>query len=151
MTRRRRDMIGKLSVKSLLLLLRLATCGPCLRTLAAVLRAAAAATLNSERVERAADDMITDTRQILHAPAAHEHDRVLLQIVTLARNVSDHLIAIRQAHLRHFAQRRVRLLRRTRHHLQAHAAAERTVLERRRLGLVFDLRASFADELVDSW
>ena len=49
---------------------------PCLRSLHAL------------RVERAADDVVAHARQILHAAAADQHDRVLLQVVALAGDVA---------------------------------------------------------------
>src|SRR5580765_5429419 len=80
--------------------------------LGAVLRAALLASAHSTRVQRAAHDVVTHSRQILHAAPADEHDRVLLQVVPLARDVARHLDAVRQPHARDLAQRGVRLLRR---------------------------------------
>src|SRR4051812_19313914 len=62
-------------------------------------------------VERSAHDLVADARQVLDAAAAHEHDRVLLQVVALARNVDRDLHPVREPHARDLAQRRVRLLR----------------------------------------
>src|ERR1700748_938568 len=45
-------------------------------TLCAVLGAALLAIGNADRVERAAHNVITNSRQILHTAAADEHDRV---------------------------------------------------------------------------
>ena len=42
-------------------------------------------------VERAADDVVANARQVLHAAAADEDDRVLLEVVTLARDVASSL------------------------------------------------------------
>src|SRR5262249_57217475 len=85
-----------------------------LRPLGAVFRPALAAILDALRVERAADDVIAHARQILDAAAADEDDRMLLQVVTLARDVAGHLEPVGEAHAGHLAQRRVRLLRRRR-------------------------------------
>src|SRR5205085_10009151 len=98
-----------------------------LGTLRAILGTAAAPSINPERIERPADDMIAHTRQILHSATADQHDRVFLEIVTLARNVGYHFLAIRQPPFRHFAQGRVRLLRRPRHYLNADSAPLRTI------------------------
>src|SRR5262249_30816454 len=89
------------------------------------------ASIYSQRVQRSAHDVITHARQTFPASASHEHDGVLLQIMPLARNIGNHFLAIRQSHLCHFAQRRVRLLRRARHHLHAHTAPLRTTDQRR--------------------
>src|SRR5215210_1742059 len=102
-----------------------------LRTLRTVFRAAAAPAIHPERVEGTTDNMIAHTRQVFHAATANEHDRVLLEVVSLARDVSDHFLPVCQTHLGDFAQRGVRLLRRASHHLHAHATALRTIRERR--------------------
>src|ERR1700758_838119 len=82
-----------------------------LRALGAVLRAALLAVLDALRVEHAAQDVIAHAGQVLDAAAADHDDRVLLQVMALARDVTDHLEAVGQAHLGNLAQRRVRLLR----------------------------------------
>ncbi len=87
--------------------------------------------------------------QVLGAAAADEHDRVLLQVVALARDVGDDLVAVRQAHLGDLAERRVRLLRRRRVDARADAAALRVALERDGPGGLALGRAALADELVD--
>jgi len=58
-------------------------------------------------------------------------------------------VAGRQTNLRHFAHRRVWLLGRARHDLNAHAATKRRIVQGGRLGLVFDFGAAKANELVD--
>ena len=65
-------------------------------------------------VERAADDVVANAREVLHAAAADEHDRVLLEVVTLARDVGRDFHAVGQANAADLAERRVRLLRRRR-------------------------------------
>src|SRR3546814_3934045 len=69
-------------------------------------------TLFRSGVERAADDVVANARQVLHATAAEHHHRVLLEVVPLARNVAGDLEAIGQTHARHLTKGRVRLLRR---------------------------------------
>src|SRR5262249_11768656 len=90
------------------------------------------------------------------AAAAHEHDGVLLQVVTLARNVDRDLHAVREANTGDLAERRVRLLGRGGVHAGADAAALRgsellrsplAGLEARSGQLVFWRLASLADEL----
>src|SRR5437868_4326012 len=81
------------------------------RPFRAVFRTTLTAVLYALRVEHAAQDVIADARKVLHAaPAYHDH-RVLLQIMTLAGDVSDDLIAVGEAHLCDLAERRIRLLR----------------------------------------
>lgn len=120
-----------------------------LRTLGAVLRAALLAVLDALRVEHAAKDVIAHAGKVAHTPAADQHDRVLLQVVPLARDVGDDLALVGQAHLGHLAQRRVRLLRGRRVHASANAALLRVLLHRRDLGLGLLRNAALADQLVD--
>src|SRR3982074_1809039 len=76
----------------------------------AVLRAGLLAIAHACRVERAAHDLVADARQVLDASAAHQHDGVLLQVVTLAGDVRGDLDRARDAHAGDLAQRGVRLL-----------------------------------------
>src|SRR3954452_15143477 len=55
--------------------------------LRAVTAAGLLAVADTLGVQRTADDLVTDARKVLHAAAAHEHDRVLLQVVADARDV----------------------------------------------------------------
>src|SRR5436190_13515548 len=84
------------------------------RPLGAVFRAALAPVLDALGVVRAADDVIAHARQVLDPAAADQHDRMLLQVVALARDVAGDLEAVGQAHARDLAQGRVRLFRRRR-------------------------------------
>src|SRR3954469_8065914 len=92
----------------------------------AVLRAGLLAIGHPGGVERAADDLVADARQVLDAAAANEHHGVLLQVVALARDVDRDLHRVGQPHASHLAERGVRLLRRRRVHAGAHAAALRS-------------------------
>src|SRR5207244_8826615 len=120
-----------------------------LRSLGPVLRAALHPSLNTDRIERASDDVIADARKILDAAAADEHERVLLQVVADARNVSRDLDPVGQPHARHFPQRGIGLLRRLREHAHADAAFLRAVLQRGTLRLADDLLAPRAHQLTD--
>ena len=73
-------------------------------------------------VERAADDLVADARQVLDAAAADEHHGVLLEVVALAGDVAGDLHPVREPHARDLAQRRVRLLRGRRVDARADAA-----------------------------
>src|SRR5687767_824473 len=53
----------------------------------AVLGAGLLAVADAGGVQRAAHDLVAHARQVLDATAADEHDRVLLQVVALARDV----------------------------------------------------------------
>ena len=74
---------------------------------------------------------------------------MLLKIMAFIRNVGDHFSTIRQAHLRNFADRGIRLLWRTRHDLNAHSAAKWIAVQGGRFRLDAHLAAAFAHELVD--
>src|SRR3984957_21034862 len=69
--------------------------------------------------------------------------------MTLVRNVSDDFVAVRQTNLGHLAHRRVRLLGRARHDLNADAASKRRIFQGWRLGLILHFGPAFAYELVD--
>src|SRR5213592_775221 len=120
-----------------------------LRFLGSVLRAALPTILDSDRVERAADDVVAHPGEILHAPAADEDHGMLLQVVTDARDVGRDLDAVGQAHARDFAECRIRLLRGRGVDARAHAALLRRALQGGRRPLAALLRASVLDELVD--
>src|SRR5262249_35240507 len=91
-----------------------------LRALGAVLRTTLHPPLHADGVERPAHDVIPDARQILHAAAANQHERVLLQVVADARDVGRHLDPVGQPDARDLAQSGVRLLRRLREDADAH-------------------------------
>src|SRR5713226_9980721 len=55
--------------------------------LGAVFRAPLLAVLNAGGVEGSTNNVIAHAGKILHAAAAHEHDRVLLQVVADPRNI----------------------------------------------------------------
>src|SRR5207237_7502920 len=84
-------------------------CG-CFRSLGSVFGSALVAAIDARCVERAAHDVVAHTGQILHTSTANEHNRVLLEVMALARDVGGDLEAIGEAHTRNFAQVRVGLL-----------------------------------------
>src|SRR4051812_50184269 len=84
-------------------------------------------------VERAADDLVANAGKVLHTAAAHEHDRVLLEVVALTGDVGRDLHAAGEADARDLAQRGVRLLRRVGVHAGADTAALGRALQRWRL------------------
>src|SRR5690606_33071500 len=105
--------------------------------------------LHALEIQRATDDVVAHARQVLHAAAADQHDRVLLQVVALAADVADDLEAIGEADLRHLTKRRVRLLRGSGVHTGADPATLRAVLQRRTLALDHGRLAAMSHELVD--
>src|SRR5512133_721265 len=119
------------------------------RALRAVLRAALLAALDAHGVEGPADDVVADAREVLHAAAADQDDRVLLEVMADARDVARHLEAVRQPDARHLAERGVRLLGRRRVDARAHAALLRRLLERGRLLLGEEPLSPPAHQLAD--
>src|SRR5918995_4429975 len=85
-----------------------------LLALGAVARAGLPAVADALGVEGAADDLVADAGQVLHPAAAHEHDRVLLEVVALTGDIRGDLRARGEADPGHLPERRVRLLRRVR-------------------------------------
>ncbi|MPM12274.1 hypothetical protein SDC9_58626 [bioreactor metagenome] len=119
-----------------------------LRTVAA---AGLLTVLDALGVQRAADDLVANARQVLHTTAAHEHHRVLLQVVAHTRDVRGHLDAAGEAHTGNLPQGRVRLLRGGGVDAGADATALRRTLEGRRLALRRLVGPALADQLLDSW
>src|SRR2546425_5750361 len=115
----------------------------------AVLGTALLAVRHARCVERSADDLVPDARQVLDAAASDEDDGVLLKIVALARDVGRDLHLVRQADARDLPKRRVRLLRGMREHARADAALLRRSAECRGLRLPLLESTTLADELVD--
>src|SRR3954451_17431889 len=107
------------------------------------------AVLDTLGVERAADDLVADTGEVLHPAAADEHDRVLLEVVADTRDVSGDLDAARQAHAGNLAEGRVRLLRGRGVDAGADTASLGRTLQGRRLVLRHLVLSALADQLVD--
>src|SRR5262245_28152596 len=112
------------------MLVRRGMLGAFLLGLRAVLAATLLAVAHTGGVEGAADDVVLDRRQVLHATAAHEHDRVLLQVVADPRDVGRHFHLVRQPHAGDLAERRVRLLGGHRAHLETDATLLRGARDR---------------------
>src|SRR5207237_4352650 len=104
-----------------------------------------AAVGDSGGVERSADHLVADARQVLDATAADEDDRVLLEVVSLAGDVGRDLHAVRQPDARDLAQRGIRLLRRRRVDARADAALLRSTAEGGRLRLRLRRDAALPD------
>src|SRR5512142_2012809 len=119
-----------------------------------LLRAVAAARLlavaHALGVQGTADNLVADPGQVPHPAAAHQHDRVLLQVVPDAGNVGGDLDLAGEPDPRHLAQSGVRLLGRGRVDARANAAALGAALERRRGGLGYLVLAALSDQLLDS-
>jgi hypothetical protein len=71
--------------------------------LGAVLGAGLTTILDSSGVQGAADDVVSDTRQILDTTTPNQDHRVLLKVVPNAGDVGGHLKARGEAHSSHLA------------------------------------------------
>src|SRR5690606_37086528 len=65
-----------------------------LRTLRTVVRTALLTILDALGIQHTAQDVVTDTRKVLHAAAADKHNRVLLQVVAFTRDVANGFNAV---------------------------------------------------------
>src|SRR3954452_1643761 len=117
--------------------------------LGAVAAASLLAVAHAGGVEGAADDLVAHAGEVLHTTAAHEHDRVLLEVVALAGDVGGDLHAAGEPDAGDLAQRRVRLLRRVRVDAGAHAPTLGGALQGWRLRLRGLGLPALADQLLD--
>src|SRR5215472_7515546 len=119
-----------------------------------LLRAVAAARLlavaHALRVERAADDLVADARQVAHPAAPDEHDGVLLEVVPNAWDVRRDFYVAGQPYPGDLAERGVRLLGRGGVDARADTPTLRAAFERRCLVLAYLVLAALADQLLDS-
>ena len=93
------------------------------RAFRAVARAGSAALLDAARVKFAPHNGILHT-DVFHATAAQQHDRVLLEVMALARDVGGYFHAVGQPDTSDFADGGVRFPRRLGGYLSAHAPLE---------------------------
>src|SRR5690606_19253696 len=117
--------------------------------LGAVVAAGLLAVLHAGGVEGAADDLVAHAGQVADPTAAHEHHRVLLEVVALTGDVGGDLDAAGEADAGDLAQSRVRLLRGEGVHARADTAALGRTLEGGRLALGGLALPSLADQLLD--
>src|SRR5262249_21766446 len=123
--------------------------GRSLGSFGSVLRAALTPILDADRVEGPADDVVAHPRQVLHPAAADEDDRVLLEIVSDARDVRRDLDAVREPNARDLAEGGIRLLRGSRVDASADTALLRRSLQGRSRLLRALLLTAALHELVD--
>jgi hypothetical protein len=120
-----------------------------LGALHAVLRSALPTTIDAEAVEGAADDVVPDAGKVTDSTTTHEHNGMLLQVVSFATDVRRDFLAVGETNTSHLAKRRVGLLGSDGSNLKAYTASLRTgvkVLDLRLGGL---MTAGIANELVD--
>src|ERR1039457_1637842 len=119
-----------------------------LLTLGAVLAAPLLAVLRTRGIQRPADDVVANTGEVTNAASTNQHDRVLLEVVTDARDVGRDLDLGGQADTGHLAERRVGLFGRGRVHADADPAALGASPKCTGFRLVCRLGAALADQLL---
>src|SRR3954451_24024273 len=117
--------------------------------LGAVAGTALSAVLHARGVERPAHDRVANTTEVLRAAAAHEHDRVLLEVVALARDVTGDFDAGGEPDARDLAERGVRLTGCHGEDTGADTAPLRGTLQRGGLVLLLLGLATLTHELLD--
>jgi len=136
------------------------------RSLCPILGSALLSSLHPGGVKGPAHYVIAHAWQVLHTPAAHKHNIMLLKVMSLAGNIGSHLNPIREAHPGDLSQRRIRLLRRSCPHLGTHPSLLRVTLRHPfrppllrivrklqcwSLGLLDQGLSPFAYKLIYSW
>src|SRR3569833_1931767 len=104
-----------------------------LRPLRAVLRTRLLTVVDASGIERTADRVITNAREVLHAAAADQNNRVLLQVVAFTADVAGDFVTVGQTDTADLTESRIRLLRSRRVHAGTNAALLRGCAERRNL------------------
>jgi len=99
-----------------------------LRALGAVLRATLTAIGNTDRIEDTTNNVIANTRKVLHTTTTNQHNGVLLEVVTLTRDVGSDLNAVGKTDTSHLPQGGVRLLGSGCVHAGTHSPLLRRVL-----------------------
>src|SRR5690606_36383907 len=122
-----------------------------LGALCTVLGARQLAVFHALQIERTTDDVIANTRKILHTAAAHQHDRVLLQVVAFTADIRNNFETVGQAHFGDFTQCRVRLFGSGGVHAGADTTALRAVFGRGALAAFAADFARLAHELTNGW
>ena len=115
------------------------------RTLSTVFASTLQTVCYTGGIQRTTHDVITNTRQVFHTTTTHHHDAVLLQVVSLARDVGVHLFLVGQTYTSHLTPCGVRLLRSCSVHTYTHATTLRATVQCRALALVDKFCSSFSN------
>src|SRR5918992_870705 len=105
--------------------------------------------LYADRIERSTNDVITNSRKIFNAASPDQYNRVLLQVMTHPWDVGRHFNPVGESNTGHFAQRRVRLLRRRSIYARANASLLWTTLQCRRGVLALLFLSALANQLTN--
>ena len=134
------------------------------RLLRTIPRSSLLAAIDTLGIELTTNDVVANTRKVLHTTTTNEHDAVFLEVMSLTHDVGLDLVTIGQTHTRNLSQGGVWLLGCHGCHLHTHTTLEGCtfgkghilhlesipgVLERRRLTLLALALARLADELIN--
>jgi len=120
-----------------------------LRPLGAVLGTALFTVGHSQCVERATNDVISDTGKVLHTAPANKHHGVLLQIVPYARDIGSNFHTVCQTDTSDFTQGRVRFFGRRRIDTHTNPAFLGAALKCGSTGFLPNFHPSLPYQLVD--
>src|SRR5690606_7317295 len=109
------------------------------------------AVFNTLQVERTANDVVTNTRQVFDTTTAHKNDRVFLQVVAFTADVRNDFETVGKTYLGDFTQSRVRFFRGCGVHACANTTTLRAVFERGALAVLAGDFARLAHELANGW
>jgi hypothetical protein len=105
---------------------------------------------NACAIERSAHGVISHTGEILYSTATNQYNRVFLQVVTLATDITGHFMPIREPYASDLTQRGIWLFRSGCVHTSTHASPLRTRFQRRNGGVHTFRTPRLPDQLIDS-
>jgi hypothetical protein len=114
------------------------------RAFSSIAAASLLAVVDGSAVERSADNLVTNTWEVLNTTAADKHHRVLLEVVADSRDVCRNFHAIYKAHTANLTKSRVRLFRGCGVNTSAYATLLRVAFKSRSLLFVDLLFATLA-------
>ena len=104
---------------------------------------------NACRIERTADNVVTNAGKVFNSSAPDEYGRVLLQVMTFAGNVNGTFLLVGKSYPCNLTDCRVGLLGRGGRNRKAYAALLRAVVQNGRLALENLLFSAVLDKLID--
>ena len=122
-----------------------------LRSFRSVLRATLPPVSYSRCIQNTPDGVITNTGQILYASPANQHDRMFLEIMTLATDVTGNFKAVRQSYSGNLPECRIRLLWSGRIYPSTHPSFLRGLPQRRHSRLLDMSVTRLPHKLVECW
>jgi hypothetical protein len=119
-----------------------------LRPFRSILRPSLFAIRYTHRIKGSANHVIANSRQVFHTPSSNQNNRVLLEVMAYAGNISCDLNAVGQPDARDFTQCRIRFLWGLCIDTRAYTSFLRRALEGRTGCLVLNSLAAFANKLI---